>query len=104
MAIFPGGNYMKDERERIQDQRVILDEKEYKDKHFDGCELVITGRGQIRLLNCTFGSNHLGFDGPAAQAIDALTGMYAEPAFRPFVEAVIDQIKSGYSGVTKWQK
>lgn len=95
---------MSDKRERIQNQRVVLDEKEYKDKHFEGCELVITGRGQIRLINCTFGSNHLGFDGPAAQAIDALTGMYAEPTFRPFVEAVIDQIKSGYSGVTKWQQ
>ena len=26
---------MNDKRERIADQRVILDEKEYKDKHFD---------------------------------------------------------------------
>jgi len=95
---------MAKERERIQYQRVVLDEKEYKDKHFEGCELIITGRGQIRLLDCTFGSNHLGFDGPAAQTIDALTGMYAEPTFRPFVEAVIDQIKSGYSGVTDWKK
>jgi hypothetical protein len=94
---------MSDQRERIQYQRVILDEKEYRDKHFDQCELIITGRGQIRLINCTFGSNHLGFDGPAAQAIDALTGMYAEPTFRPFVEATIDQIKTGYSGVS-WKK
>ena len=68
---------MNDKRERIADQRVILDEKEYKDKHFDGCELVITGKGPIRMLNCSFGSNHLGFDGPAARAIDSLTGMYA---------------------------
>ena len=91
-------------RETVQHQRVILDEKEYKDTHFEDCELVITGRGPIRLLNCSFGSNHLGFDGPAARAIDALTGMYAEPTFQPFVEAVLDQIKTGYSGVTKWKQ
>ena len=95
---------MNDGRERIADQRVILDDKEYKDKHFEGCELVITGKGPLRLLNCSFGSNHLGFDGPAARAIDALTGMYAEPTFRPFVEAVFDQIKNGYSGVAKWKQ
>ena len=94
---------MSNARERIQYQRVVLDEREYKDKHFEECELVIMGKGQIRLINCTFGQNHLGFDGPAARAIDALTGMYAEPTFRPFVEAVIDQIKSGYSGVDKWK-
>lgn len=94
---------MSDKQERIQYQRVILDDKEYKDKHFDECELVITGKGPIRLINCSFGSNHLGFDGPAARAIDALTGMYAESTFRPFVEAVLDQIRSGYSGVT-WKK
>jgi hypothetical protein len=95
---------MAQKREDIRDQRVILDAQEYKDKHFDGCELVITGKDQIRLINCTFGSNHLGFDGPAARAIDALTGMYAEPSFRPFVEAVLDQIKMGYSGSTNWKK
>jgi hypothetical protein len=95
---------MNDKRERIQYQRVILDEKEHKDKHFDECELVITGKGPIRLINCSFGSNHLGFDGSAARVIDALTGMYTEPTFKPFVEAVFDQIRSGYSGVTKWEK
>jgi hypothetical protein len=95
---------MNNNRERVQYQRVVLDKKEYKDKHFDECELVITGKGPIRLINCSFGSNHLGFDGPAARAIDALTGMYAEPTFRPFVEAVFDQIRSGYRGVTKWEK
>jgi hypothetical protein len=92
---------MKTERERIQYQRVVLDEREYQDKHFDQCELVITGKGPIRLINCTFGDNHLGFDGPAARAIDALTGMYAQPMFRPFVEGVIEQIKKGYSGLNK---
>jgi len=95
---------MKEKRETIQYQRVVLDEKEYKDTHFDECELVLTGRGPIRLVNCTFGSNHLGFDGPAARVIDSLTGMYAEPMFTPFVEAVLDQIKTGYSGVGKWQQ
>ncbi len=95
---------MKDKRETIQYQRIVLDEKEYKDKHFEECELVITGRGPIRLVNCSFGSNHLGFDGPAARVIDSLTGMYAEPMFNPFVEAVLDQIKTGYSGVTKWKQ
>jgi hypothetical protein len=43
---------MKDKRETLQNQRVILDEKEYKDKHVEECELVITGRGPIRLVNC----------------------------------------------------
>lgn len=95
---------MKNDRETVQYQRVILDEKEYKDTHFNECELVITGRGPLRLFNCSFGSNHLGFDGPAARAIDSLTGMYAEPTFRPFVEAVLDQIKTGYSGVGKWKQ
>lgn len=99
-----GTDMAKDKRENIQYQRVNLDDKEYKDTHFEGCELVITGKGPIRLINCSFGSNHLGFDGPAARAIDSLTGMYAEPAFRPFVEAVLDQIKTGYSGVDKWEK
>ena len=95
---------MATKRETVRDQRVILDEKEYTDMHFEGCELVITGRGPLRLINCSFGQNHLGFDGPAARAMDALTGMYAEPTFRPFVEAVLDQIKTGYSGVTKWKQ
>lgn len=95
---------MSDNRERIQYQRVVLDDKEYKDKHFDECELVITGKGPIRLINCSFGSNHLGFDGPAARVIDSLTGMYAEPTFRVFVEAVFDQIKMGYSGAADWKK
>ena len=95
---------MKKKRETVRDQRVVLDAKEYKDIHFDGCELVITGRDQIRLIDCTFGQNHLGFDGPAARAIDALTGMYAVPQFRAFVEAVIDQITKGYSGVGKGHK
>jgi hypothetical protein len=95
---------MNNKREAIRSQRVILDEKEYKDKHFEDCELVITGRGPLRLVNCSFGANHLGFDGPAARAIDSLTGMYAEPTFRPFVEATLDQIKKGYSGVGKWKQ
>ncbi|MBV9438751.1 MAG: hypothetical protein JOZ24_02030 [Candidatus Eremiobacteraeota bacterium] len=95
---------MKNNRETVQYQRIILDEKEYKDTHFNECELVITGRGPLRLLNCSFGSNHLGFDGPAARAIDTITAMYAEPTFKPFVEAVLDQIRSGYSGVTKWKQ
>jgi hypothetical protein len=95
---------MKHQRETLQSQRIILDEKEYKDKHFEDCELIITGRGPLRLVNCSFGSNHLGFDGPAARAIDALTGMYAEPTFKPFVESVFDQIKTGYSGVAKWKQ
>ena len=95
---------MKDERETLRSQRIVIDEKEYRDKHFEECELIITGRGPIRLINCTFGSNHLGFDGPASRTIDALTGMYAEPTFKLFVEAVLDQIKTGYSGVAKWEQ
>jgi hypothetical protein len=92
------------ERKTVKNERVVLDAAEYKDTHFDGCELVITGAKPVRLINCTFGENELGFDGAAARTIDTLRGMYGESLFKPFVEAVIDGICGRSSDDTKWQK
>ncbi|MBV8600420.1 MAG: hypothetical protein JO359_02525 [Candidatus Eremiobacteraeota bacterium] len=93
---------MSQERKTVGSKRIALDGAEYKDVHFEGCELLVTGAGPTRLINCTFGENELGFDGAAARTIDTLTGMYASDLFKPFVEAVIDRIKGGL-GDQKWQ-
>lgn len=88
---------MSEERKTVKNERVILDTKEYKDMHFDGCELIITGAGPVRLINCSFGENELALDGAAARTIDTLTGMYGISFFKPFVDAVTDGIR----GITK---
>lgn len=97
---------MSEERKTVKNERVVLDAAEYKDTHFDACELIITGRGPVRLINCSFGENEVGLDGPAARTIDTLTGMYAVAVFKPFVDAVIEGIRGGEmpEHETHWHK
>jgi hypothetical protein len=84
---------MSEERKTVKNQRIVLDAAEYKDTHFDGCELVISGKGPVRLINCTFGENEIGLDGAAARTIDTIMGMYTISFFKPFVEALVDRIR-----------
>ena len=95
---------MSEERKTVKNERVVLDAAEYKDLHFDGCELIITGAGPVRLINCSFGENELGLDGAAARTIDTMTGMYGVSFFKPFVEAVIEGIRGGAKDETHWRK
>ena len=81
----------------FKDQRVSIDEAEYKDCRFTNCVLVYSG-GTLILRNCTFIDCHLFLDGPAGQTIGFLATFYS--IFPPMVEEVFEAIKKGPSSGT----
>lgn len=61
---------------------------------FDGTELRVDGR-PFDFENCKFERHRFSFDGPAAQTIAILSGMYQDPPFQPMIEDMFIRIRKG---------
>jgi hypothetical protein len=87
---------------RFEDEKIVLDGAEYADCTFKDCLIVITGKDQVRVTNCTFvGATKLKFEGPAFNTVEVLSALYTDPAFQSIIEKVITDIR-GTIETTKW--
>jgi len=74
-------------------ERVIIDGKHFSNCTFDGTELVFTGKRTFGLSHNKFTAIRFKVEGDAALALNAMIAMYADEAFRPFIEVTFDNIK-----------
>jgi hypothetical protein len=73
-------------------ERVEMDLHEFNACRFENCELVITGRGPIRLTDCFVDTEcHFSFSGYAGRTLESLTGLYA--VFPEAIEPILAQIR-----------
>lgn len=81
---------------RFEHQEVVLDFHEFKGCTFTGCNLVYFGHGPVTLDTCTFDSCQWNFSGPAANALQFMTGLYhAGVGAKELIEQTIDNIRRG---------
>jgi len=76
-------------------QRIFVDGKRFVNCKFRKTELAYKGEGGCRMVNCSLENIGFTFDGPAAATMKTLTGMYAIPALRPFIENTFKAIREG---------
>lgn len=61
---------------RFEDTTEVLDGKDYHRCVFVRCHLIFTGLGSVGLTGCEFIDCNWSFDGPAANTIGFLRGLY----------------------------
>jgi hypothetical protein len=76
-------------------QRVYLDGKRFVNCTFEGTEIVFKGETGFELKNNTLTGIKIALDGPAATTALFFKEMYTDPPFRPFIDNLFEQIKSG---------
>jgi urea transporter len=76
-------------------ERVIVDGKHFYRCKFNGTELVFTGGIPPKMGFCVLINPRITFDSNAANTIDTLVEMYADPSFRPVIEPLLENIKKG---------
>lgn len=83
---------MNVENQRFRNERVMLDNHHYIRCTFDDCDLVFTGTGQVGLTGNELNNCRWLFDGPAAQTLAFLKGLY-HGGGRDLVEAWISDVR-----------
>lgn len=76
-------------------QRINLDGFHFKRCRFTRSEIVFSGRNFFSLSSNTFDDFAFTFDNEAATTLSTLASLYKDEGFRPYVEQVILNIKSG---------
>ena len=85
---------MKRSYKTFKDQDVQLDDTIFEYCKFDNCKLIYSGMGKVSFNGCSFNNPHFTFTGPAANAIDFLTALYAAGGFgRETVENTFKNIR-----------
>lgn len=90
MAIYRG--------ERFVNQQLKLSGNEFFNCEFVDCQLIFDASGPIKLDGCRFNSPRFLFDGPAADTLKFLSGIYnsgGDGASKRYVEDVFDIVRKG---------
>ena len=83
---------MKLDSSQFENQQVRLDGNEYNNCVFNSCTILYSGMGTVHLYECDFNNCKWQFDGPAANTINFLAGVYRMGG--DFVRLVDTLIKS----------
>jgi len=75
-------------------EKVSLDGNDFVNCQFDGTELLYKGEHKFGLQNCHMNSIRLLFAGHAGNTVTTLKDLYKDPAFKPLVEIMFQNIKS----------
>ena len=76
-------------------QRILADGKRFVNCKFRRTELVFRGEAGVGIERCVFQGTGFTFDGPAANTVNILTSLYAEPCFRPIIERTFTGVREG---------
>lgn len=76
-------------------QRVYIDGKRFVNCNFNGTEMVFTGESGGELIGSKFSRIRLTASGPAAITLNMLRAMYSEEGFRPYIDNLFNDIKTG---------
>lgn len=85
------------EGKELADQEISLDFNEFVNCRFVRCSLVFRGFGPARLRGCIFDDVTWSFDGPAANTVKFMTGLYhgAGQGGRQLIESTFENIRKG---------
>ena len=75
-------------------QRVVIDGREFERCEFHGTEILFEGSKVFSLSRCSFFSPKFSVGKHAALTLEAFTTMYTDPAFRPVIDATIENIRA----------
>lgn len=88
---------IKVDGQTIQNQVVILDGYQYKECTFSRCQLIFSGTGGYGLEGCNISPDSgFGFNGPAQNTLNFLSGVYrSNPNGKALVETIFQSIRAG---------
>lgn len=90
---------MRFENQTFSDQEVLLDGNQFVGVTFEDCRLVFAGIMPITLDSCSFRRCSWGFAGPAQNAVQFMTSMYALGGEgERLVEGTFRSIREGAEG------
>ena len=84
----------KHEAETFGAEPLIADGRIFVNCRFNGTKLVLTGDGEVSFVGCAMNDVRFEFQGSAARTLRMLQTFYANPASRPMVEGIFNQIRS----------
>ena len=84
---------MKYENKSFSNEKILLDNNEFFNCTFNGCELEYSGGKPPSMGDCTFVSLRITFSGNASDTINFMTALY-HGGFKSIIEKTFDNIRS----------
>lgn len=88
------GGPLKHSDETFTDETVQLDDCQFERCTFVRCVLHYSGGPPPSLSRCKFDAPQFAFDGAASNVAVFMRGLYNDPAFRPIIEATLNDISA----------
>ncbi len=83
-------------KKSFSNETIHLDNNQFDHCEFDNCEIVYSGTGKFSLSNNSFNGCRWTFEGPAANAIEFMSAMYAMGGgAKDLIEKTFENIRRG---------